>query len=75
MLVQILENSCVPGSEVWILSKTAEAEREMRLADKGIKPKEFENVKLVHCIGDPSNRTDLESLPLESFDSVSPFLP
>ncbi|KAH8971535.1 hypothetical protein BDL97_02G148100 [Sphagnum fallax] len=69
-LPKILEDSCVPGSEVWILSKTAEAEREMRLADKGIRPTEFENVKLVHCIGDPSNRTDLESLPLESFDSI-----
>ncbi|KAH9572415.1 hypothetical protein CY35_02G148400 [Sphagnum magellanicum] len=69
-IISTLENSCVPGSEVWIFSKTAEAEREMRLADKGIKPTEFENVKLVHCIGDPSNRTDLESLPLESFDSI-----
>jgi len=31
---------------------------------------ELENVTLVHCLGKPSSRKDLEALPLETFDSI-----
>jgi len=62
-MVPVLEESLAMGSELWIFS---EVPQEERLPENG----ELENVTLVHCVGKPSCRKDLEALPLETFDSV-----
>jgi len=63
-MVPVLEESLGTGSELWIFSEVPEEER--LLQHKG----ELENVTLVHCVGKPSSRKDLEALPLETFDSI-----
>lgn len=63
-MVPVLEESLGMGSELWIFSEVPEEERLTH--QNG----ELENVTLVHCVGKPSSRKDLEALPLEAFDSI-----
>jgi len=50
-----------------------EKEREKKLTDGGLDINRLENIILVNREGNAVIRRHLESLPLESFDSVSDF--
>lgn len=60
-----------PGSELWMFNEVPEKEREKKLAAGGLDVFGLENIKLVHREGNAVIRRHLESLPLETFDSVS----
>lgn len=59
------------GSELWMFNEVPEKEREKKLTDGGLDISRLENIKLVHKEGNAVIRRHLESLPLETFDSVS----
>lgn len=59
------------GSELWMFNEVAENEREKKLIDGGLDIGRLENITLVNREGNAVIRRHLESLPLESFDSVS----
>lgn len=69
-LWQVLEKALGPGSELWVFSEVPEEERGKRLLDKGVNSAHFKNVKLVHRTGNANKKKHLETLPLETFDSV-----
>lgn len=54
-----------------MFNEVAEKERERKLTDGGLDIDRLVNIKLVHREGNAVIRRNLESLPLESFDSVS----
>lgn len=56
-----------------MFSEVAFAEREKKLMDGGTNPHMLINITLVHRQGNAVIRRHLESLPLETFDSVSNF--
>lgn len=58
------------GSELWMFNEVPEKEREKKLTDGGLDISRLENIKLVHREGNAVIRRHLESLPLETFDSV-----
>lgn len=60
-----------PGSELWMFNEVPEKEREKKLIDGGLDVSGLLNIKLVHREGNAVIRRHLESLPLETFDSVS----
>ena len=60
-----------PGSELWMFNEVPEKEREAKLIDGGLDVSVLANIKLVHREGNAVIRRHLESLPLETFDSVS----
>lgn len=67
----MLEAFLAPGSELWMFNDVAEKEREKKLTDGGLDISGLVNIKLVHREGNAVIRRHLESLPLETFDSVS----
>lgn len=54
-----------------MFNEVPEKEREMKLTDGGLDIGGLTNIKLVHKEGNAVIRRHLESLPLETFDSVS----
>lgn len=60
-----------PGSELWMFNEVLENEREKKLIDGGLDLTRLVNITLVNREGNAVIRRNLESLPLESFDSVS----
>lgn len=68
---QVLEAILAPGSELWMFNEVPETEREKKLIDGGLDISSLVNIKLVHRQGNAVIRRHLESLPLETFDSVS----
>lgn len=68
--VQVLDAFLASGSELWMFSEVATNERERKLMDGGLNPHMLMNIKLVHREGNAVIRRHLESLPLETFDSV-----
>lgn len=69
---QVLEAILAPRSELWMFNEVPETEREKKLIDGGLDISSLVNIKLVHRQGNAVIRRHLESLPLETFDSVSP---
>lgn len=69
--MQVLEAFLAPGSELWMFNEVPEKEREKKLAAGELDVFGLENIKLVHREGNAVIRRHLESLPLETFDSVS----
>lgn len=67
----MLEAFLSPGSELWMFNEVPEKEREKKLTDGGIDLSGLTNIRLVHKEGNAVIRRHLESLPLETFDSVS----
>lgn len=59
------------GSELWMFNEVPEKDREKRLIEGGLDISGLVNLKLVHREGNAVIRRHLESLPLETFDSVS----
>lgn len=54
-----------------MFNEVPEKEREKKLIDGGLDINMLENITLVNREGNAVIRRNLESLPLESFDSVS----
>ncbi|XP_054792064.1 ion channel DMI1-like isoform X1 [Prosopis cineraria] len=69
-MIMVLEALLAPGSELWMFNEVPEKERERKLADGGLAVSGLLNVKLVHREGNAVIRRHLESLPLETFDSI-----
>ncbi|XP_002966521.2 probable ion channel POLLUX isoform X3 [Selaginella moellendorffii] len=69
-MIMVLEAFLAQGSELWMFSEVPEHERETKLLDGGLDPQSLFNIKLVHREGNAVIRRHLESLPLETFDSI-----
>ncbi|XP_058091286.1 ion channel POLLUX-like isoform X2 [Magnolia sinica] len=70
LLPEVLEAFLAPGSELWMFNEVPEKEREKRLIDGGLELLGLANIRLVHREGNTVIRRHLESLPLETFDSI-----
>lgn len=69
-MIMVLEAFLAPGSELWMFNEVPEKEREIKLTDGGLDIGGLINIKLVHKEGNAVIRRHLESLPLETFDSI-----
>ncbi|GLT56598.1 hypothetical protein SLA2020_296290 [Shorea laevis] len=69
-MIMVLDAFLAPGSELWMFNDVLENEREKKLIDGGLDFNRLENITLVHREGNAVIRRHLESLPLESFDSI-----
>ncbi|XP_021285657.1 ion channel DMI1-like [Herrania umbratica] len=69
-MIMVLEAFLAPGSELWMFNEVPEKERERKLIDGGLDISGLANIKLVHHEGNAVIRRHLESLPLETFDSI-----
>ncbi|KAH6778335.1 ion channel protein [Perilla frutescens var. hirtella] len=69
-MIMVLDASLAHGSELWMFNEVLEKERERKLTDGGLETDRLVNIKLVHREGNAVIRRHLESLPLESFDSI-----
>ncbi|KQK10801.1 hypothetical protein BRADI_2g56274v3 [Brachypodium distachyon] len=69
-MIMVLEAFLAPGSELWMFNEVPEKEREKKLTDGGMDICGLTNIKLVHKEGNAVIRRHLESLPLETFDSI-----
>ncbi|KAL8168369.1 hypothetical protein V2J09_009868 [Rumex salicifolius] len=70
VMIMVLEALLAPGSKLWMFNEVLEKERERRLIDAGLEISRLKKVKLVHRVGNAVIRRHLESLPLETFDSI-----
>ncbi|KAL1200793.1 putative ion channel POLLUX [Cardamine amara subsp. amara] len=69
-MIKVLEALLAPGSELWMFNEVPDQEREKKLTDAGLNISKLVNIKLVHRQGNAVIRRHLESLPLETFDSI-----
>ncbi|ONK70987.1 uncharacterized protein A4U43_C04F3550 [Asparagus officinalis] len=69
-MIMVLEAFLAPGSELWMFNEVPEKEREKKLIDGGLDILGLTNITLVHKEGNAVIRRHLESLPLETFDSI-----
>ncbi|GFY90735.1 hypothetical protein Acr_07g0009320 [Actinidia rufa] len=69
-MINVLEAFLAPGSELWMFNEVPERERERKLTDGGLDILGLVNIKLVHREGNAVIRRHLESLPVETFDSI-----
>ncbi|KAM4126050.1 hypothetical protein ACB094_01G359100 [Castanea mollissima] len=69
-MIMVLEAFLAPGSQLWMFNEVPEKEREKKLTDGGLDVSTLENIKLVHREGNAVIRRHLDSLPLETFDSI-----
>ncbi|KAI7745338.1 hypothetical protein M8C21_033812, partial [Ambrosia artemisiifolia] len=69
-MIMVLEAFLAPGSELWMFNEVLEKERERKLVDGGLDISGLVNIKLVHRVGNAVIKKHLETLPLETFDSI-----
>uniref|UniRef100_M8BSR4 Putative ion channel DMI1-like protein, chloroplastic n=1 Tax=Aegilops tauschii TaxID=37682 RepID=M8BSR4_AEGTA len=69
-MIMVLDAFLAPGSELWMFNDVPEIDRERKLIEGGLDFSRLENITLVHRDGNAVIRRHLESLPLESFDSI-----
>uniref|UniRef100_A0A5B7BM51 Putative ion channel CASTOR-like isoform X1 n=1 Tax=Davidia involucrata TaxID=16924 RepID=A0A5B7BM51_DAVIN len=69
-MIMVLDASLAPGSELWMFNDVPEKEREKKLIDGGLDITRLGNISLVNREGNAVIRRHLESIPLESFDSI-----
>ncbi|TKV90240.1 hypothetical protein SEVIR_9G015700v4 [Setaria viridis] len=69
-MIMVLDAFLAPGSELWMFNDVPEVDRERKLIDGGLDFSRLDNITLVHREGNAVIRRHLESLPLESFDSI-----
>ncbi|XP_059655344.1 ion channel CASTOR-like isoform X2 [Cornus florida] len=69
-MIVVLDASLASGSELWMFNEVLEKEREKKLIDGGLDIDRLVNISLVNREGNAVIRRHLESLPLESFDSI-----
>ncbi|XP_044500118.1 ion channel CASTOR-like isoform X1 [Mangifera indica] len=69
-MIMVLDAFLAPGSELWMFNEVLENDREKKLIDGGLDLSRLVNITLVNREGNAVIRRHLESLPLESFDSI-----
>ncbi|XP_073034934.1 probable ion channel POLLUX isoform X2 [Primulina eburnea] len=69
-MIMVLEALLAPGSELWMFNEVPVNDRHQKLTDGGLDILGLVNIKLVHKDGNAVIRRHLESLPLETFDSI-----
>ncbi|KAK9048198.1 hypothetical protein SSX86_032839 [Deinandra increscens subsp. villosa] len=69
-MIMVLEALLAPGSELWMFNEVVEKVREKKLVDGGLDISGLVNIKLVHRVGNAVIKKHLETLPLETFDSI-----
>ncbi|CAI9108525.1 OLC1v1008142C2 [Oldenlandia corymbosa var. corymbosa] len=69
-MIMVLDAFLAPESELWMFNEVPETEREKKLIDGGLDINRLVNIELVNREGNAVIRRHLESLPLESFDSI-----
>ncbi|KAL8143177.1 LOW QUALITY PROTEIN: hypothetical protein V2J09_016209 [Rumex salicifolius] len=69
-MIMVLDALLAPGSKLWMFNEVQETERERRLIDSGLDVSRLKKIKLVHRVGNAVMRRHLDSLPLETFDSI-----
>ncbi|XP_018717564.2 ion channel CASTOR isoform X1 [Eucalyptus grandis] len=69
-MIMVLDASLAPESELWMFNEVPEEEREQKLIDGGLEISRLANIKIENREGNAVIRRHLESLPLESFDSI-----
>ncbi|KAH0993234.1 hypothetical protein GBA52_004717 [Prunus armeniaca] len=69
-MIMVLDAFLAPSSELWMFNEVAEKEREKKLIDGGLDISRLVNITLVNREGNAVIRRHLESLPLQSFDSI-----
>ncbi|CAH9058764.1 unnamed protein product [Cuscuta europaea] len=69
-MIMVLEALLAPGSELWMFNEVVEKDRERKLTDGSLDISQLVNIKLIHREGNAVIRRHLESLPLETFDSI-----
>ncbi|KAI3683326.1 hypothetical protein L1987_83829 [Smallanthus sonchifolius] len=69
-MITVLDAFLAPSSELWMFNEVIEGVREQKLIDGGLDIERLMNITLVHREGNAVIRRHLESLPLESFDSI-----
>ncbi|GMY32828.1 ion channel CASTOR-like isoform X2 [Fagus crenata] len=69
-MIVVLDAFLAHGSELWMFNDVPEKEREKKLIDGGLDISRLLNISLVNREGNAIIRRHLESLPLESFDSI-----
>ncbi|KAF7116791.1 hypothetical protein RHSIM_RhsimUnG0015100 [Rhododendron simsii] len=69
-MIMVLDAFLAPGSELWMFNEVLENEREKKLIDGGLDITRLANISIVNREGNAVIRRHLESLPLESFDSI-----
>ncbi|KAI5567789.1 hypothetical protein BDE02_13G115200 [Populus trichocarpa] len=69
-MIMVLDAFLAQGSELWMFNDVPEKERERKLIDGGLDLSRLENIQLVNREGNTVIRRHLESLPLQSFDSI-----
>ncbi|CAL1374939.1 unnamed protein product [Linum trigynum] len=69
-IIMVLDAFLAPCSELWMFNDVPENEREKKLIDGGLDLSRLVNISLVNREGNAVIRRHLESLPLESFDSI-----
>ncbi|KAI3928130.1 hypothetical protein MKW98_023731 [Papaver atlanticum] len=70
-MIMVLEALLAQGSELWMFNEVPVEERERKLIDGGLDISGLANLSLVHRYGNAVIWRHLESLPLETFDSIS----
>ncbi|KAF6173048.1 hypothetical protein GIB67_006424 [Kingdonia uniflora] len=69
-MIMVLDAFLAPSSELWMFNEVLEMERQRKLIEGGLDINLLVNISLVHREGNAVIRRHLESLPLESFDSI-----
>ncbi|XP_017224760.2 ion channel CASTOR-like isoform X1 [Daucus carota subsp. sativus] len=69
-MIMVLDAFLAPNSELWMFNDVPEKEREKKLIDGGLDLNRLVNITLVNREGNAVIRRHLESLPLESFNSI-----
>ncbi|CAM8953655.1 unnamed protein product [Rhodiola kirilowii] len=69
-MIMVLDASLTKGSELWMFNDVPENIREQKLIDGGLEVDRLMNITLENREGNAVIRRNLESLPLESFDSI-----
>ncbi|KAL5990808.1 hypothetical protein ACLOJK_011712 [Asimina triloba] len=67
---QVLDAFLASGSELWMFNDVPEKVREKKLIEGGLDTSRLMNISIVNREGNAVIRRHLESLPLESFDSI-----
>mmetsp|Transcript_32094 Transcript_32094/g.70212 ORF Transcript_32094/g.70212 Transcript_32094/m.70212 type:complete len:857 (-) Transcript_32094:504-3074(-) len=66
-----LETTVHYGSTLTVISPVPQIEREIWLKERCLDLQvSLTHIRVIHRVGDPTNRRDLETLPIEKYDSV-----
>ncbi|XP_026444867.1 ion channel CASTOR-like isoform X2 [Papaver somniferum] len=69
-MIVVLDAFLAPESELWMFNEVPENDRVKKLTDGGPDFDRLMNITLVHREGNAVIRRNLETLPLETFDSI-----